>query len=352
MDTVIKDFDTIINQYLEPYNKITKHDIDTLVMNTCCDQYDAKLVCDHFKIINNKLYHCNKPYITPLITRTEPFMHMILETLKIYDIRDCEFVAFNGDAINNSNIDKCVKNNNILPLIVTTSVLNDYNMILCPDFTFSFSKDYDINNNEEMCKQVVDMNETIEFKNKINKMVWRGAGNTYYRSRYLFNDETLFDMHSVGGNERTFENNKYMTRLEKSNYKYYLHLNGHEGDDIIGAYSSAFKWGLMNKSVVFYSAPTYYREFWQHPCIFREKEHFMFSNNTDELLEQYDYILNNEDIAEQIANQSFDFFKKYLLNYDNIKYYMQKLLNEYANRMDYIPTVNPDDELITDINKL
>ena len=350
MDTVKNDFDNIINHYLEPYKTITKDDIDTLIINN--EKHYKQIACDHFKIINNKLYHCNKPHIRPLPSRTEPFMHMILETLKMYDIRDCEFLTYNNDAINNSNIKLFVKNKNILPLIVTTSVLNDYNMILCPDFTFSFSKDYEIKNNEEMCKTVVDINETVEFKNKINKMVWRGAGNTNYRSKYLFSDETLFDMKSVGGNERTFENKKYMTREQKSNYKYYLHLNGHEGSDINGAYSSAFKWGLMNKSVVFYSAPSYYREFWQHSYIFREKEHFMFSNNTDELLEQYYYILENEDIAEQIANKSFEFFKKYLLDYDNIKYYMQKLLNKYANRMDYIPTITSNDNLITDIKKI
>jgi hypothetical protein len=132
-----------------------------------------------------------------------------------------------------------------------------------------------------------------------------------------------------------------MTRHRKSDYKYYLHLNGHEGSRFNGAYSSALKWGLMNKSVVFYSAPDYFREFWQHSRIMNEV--FIFSKTPSELLNQYDYVTRNPEFANNVATSSFEFFKKYLMNYDNIMYYMQKLLNEYSNRMNYKTVLNDND---------
>ena len=36
----------------------------------------------------------------------------------------------------------------------------------------------------------------------------------------------------------------------------------------------------------------------------------------------------------------------YRLDYDNIMYYMQKLLNEYSKRQDFIPELNNDDVFI------
>ncbi len=331
-------FDKIINHYLEPHVVITKEDINCLIQNTCKNHMTENLFCYHYKIIDNNLYFCNDA--GRMCERIEAFKYMILETLKTYKIKDCEFVIYDNDGINKSNINKCIDNNKkLLPLIVTTSVLHSYNMILCPDFTFSFSYLYHINNHEKMCKNIVDMNENTDFKNKINKMVYRGSGNTHYRNKYMFTDKTYFDIESVLSRNGQYIGN-YMSKEEKSKYKYYLHLNGHKGNDINGAYSSALKWGLMNKSVVFYSAPTYYREFWQHPSIFKESEHFIYSKNPEELLQKYKYYINNQDSSEKIANQSFEFFKKYLMKYENITYYMQKLLNEYANRMNYVPELS------------
>jgi hypothetical protein len=334
-------FDKIINHYLDPHAVISKEDIHCLINNTCKNDKAGNLLCYHYKIINNELYFCNDGGL--LCERIEAFKHMLLETLKTYKIKDCEFVIYDNDGINDSNINKCIDNNNnkLLPLIVTTSVLHSYNMILCPDFTFSFSYLYHVDNHENMCKNIVDMNENVDFKTKINKMVYRGSGNKYYRQKYMFTDKTYFDIESVlQNNGKYIGDSNYMSREEKSKYKYYLHLNGHEGNNIDGAYSSALKWGLMNKSVVFYSAPTYYREFWQHPLIFKESEHFVYSKSPEELLQQYKYYINNPDSSEKIANQSFEFFKKYLMKYENITYYMQKLLNEYANRMNYVPELS------------
>ena len=351
-----KDFENIINEYLRNYQKITKEDIDLLIKKTCWHSVSNEgLNCKHFKIINNQLYFSNPRY-TDWETRIEAFKYMILETLKKYKIPDCEFIIYDYDGINDSNIHYCIHDNKILPLIVTTSVLEKYHMILCPDFMFTFAPEYSIRNNEEMSREIVEKQENEKFKNKISKIIWRGNSTPLYRRKYLKSDN-LYDIKCVKNGKLTyrgeegslFTKENSLSREQKSCYKYFLHLNGHEGSNTDGAYSSAFKWGLMSKSLVFYSAPVFYKEFWTHPNIFKLNEHFVFSKNPKELHIQLQYFIKNDNEAEKIANNAYNFFKKYLLDYDNILYYMHYLLSEYSKRLDYKVELQENDILISNI---
>jgi hypothetical protein len=354
----MEDYDYIINDYLKYITSITKEETDHMHNNLCWhNPRNEGLNLKHFKIVNNQLYKSNNDNFEGWETRIEGFKYMLLRTLQKYKITDCEIFIYDDDGINESNIEKCVYNEKLLPIIVTTSVLCKYNMILCPDFTFSFFPEACVENNEKMCKRVVDIQEKTDFKNKINKIVWRGSGNTLYRSQYLNNDEN-YDIMSVLTHTRyrgdigsSYTSTNGLTREERSKYKYQLYLNGHEGNDRNGAYSSSYKWALMSKSVVFYSAPAMYREFWTHPYIFKENKHFIYAFNTNELHQKYMFLKNNENISEQIALNSFEFFKKYLLDYDIILYYMNKLLNEYAKRITYKVELNATDRLITNIER-
>lgn len=348
--------DIIINDYLRPFPEITKTDIDLLVDNTCWFNNNKEGVdCKHFKIINNKLYLSSNSRYNDWETRIEAFKYMILETLKKYKIRDCEFIIYDGDAINDSNIHLCKHGDKMLPLIVTTSVLDKYNMILCPDFTFSFFPECFVENNENMCKKIVDLQENIDFKTKIPKLVWRGSANTPYRCQYLNTNETC-DIMSVNNNTsyrgEVGSANKsamHLSREDKATHKYQLYLNGHNGTTTDGAYSSSFKWALMGKSLVFYSAPAKYREFWNHTLLFKEGEHYVYTSNPTELNEKLKHYIKNDDMGELIANNAFVTFKKYLLKYDIIIYYMQRLLNTYSERLTYSVTLHPSDRLVEDI---
>lgn len=352
----MEDFDKIIQHYLQDFQTITKEESNHIKNNLCYNQQDNSntLGLKHFKIVDNKLYSCTL-FVKGWESRIEAFKYMMLCTLEKYKINDCEFFMYDDDGINDRNINKCIYNNKLLPIIVTTSVLYKYNMILCPDFTFSFCPEYFIKNNERMCKKIVEAQENVNFNNKIDKIVWRGSGNPPYRAQYLRTDAD-YDIMSVI-NQTTFpgqkgpalQNKNGLSREQKANYKYHLHLNGHNGNNVDGAYSSAFKWSLMTKSVVFYSAPSRYREFWDHPLIFRDNEHFVYSTNPNQLYHQLITLKQNPVISEKIAYASFNFFKKYLMNYDNILYYMNKLLSEYEKRMNYKVELTPDDVLITGI---
>jgi len=349
------DFDYIINDYLQPFDQIHKSDIDYLSENF--DKTNVK----HFKIINNNLYidkiiYKNKIYLG-WETRIEAFKYMLLQTLKNFKINDVEFVMYDDDGINETNIGLYTLNNRILPVIISTSVLDKYNFILCPDFTFSFCPEYSIRNNQKMCNEVVSYQENICFENKINRLIYRASANNEYRSSYICSND-IYDIKNVtsntnvrGGLYKPNNPEDYFTYLQKSNYKYILHLNGHLGNSCTGAYSSAFKWGLMCKSVVFYSASAFYREFWQHNKIFRENEHFVYTHTPSELHNKYCYYINNQNECEVIANNGFNFFKKYLLDYENITYYMYKLLNEYHKKQTFTPIITSNDELITNIKE-
>jgi hypothetical protein len=60
-------------------------------------------------------------------------------------------------------------------------------------------------------------------------------------------------------------------------------------------------------------------------------------------------VKSNEDISEKIATMAFDFFKKYLLDYNIILSYMNTLLCEYAKRLTYKVELTIQDVLITHI---
>lgn len=312
----MKEWDVIIMDYLKPFQEINKEDIDSLCNSGLC--------CRRFKIINNKLY-CSREYEM----RVESMIVLLNDTLKKYTIRDCEFVLFYDDSINEKNIHAIMKDNKILPMIVCTSVLDKYNCILCPDFTFTYFPQYKIIDHELLCNELVDS----IYCDKIPQLIYKGSMDPvkrceriqYMKKNHIYNCEH----YDIEGNNHT----TFLSRKERNNYKYYLHLNGREGN----AYSSALKYGLCNQ-VVFYSGHSIYREFWQHPNLFKEGEHYIYTKNPEELDKRLHYYIEHEEEAEKIASNAHTFFKKYLWKNDTIQYYMQKLLNEYSKRMTYSPT--------------
>jgi hypothetical protein len=338
-------YDNLVTKYMKRYEIITKEQIQKIL------KYDSNLFT--IKIVNNKLYFDKKSDMNlPWETRRESLKYLLLNLINKFNIPDSEFIImYSADSINLSN-----KISEDLPLIVSTSCLENMNYILCPDFTFCFAPEYNYKNHQKMCEEVIASTDNQNYHNKTNKIVWRGSANNKYRSQFLRNDE-IYDIKNIlpyveklGQESNTFKINNSLTRLQKSHFKFQLHLNGHEGNNYDGAYSSAFKWGLMAKSLIFYCAPCKYKEFWMDNENFIENKHYIYCNNITQLDEKLKYYMNNQIEAEKIANNGFEFFKKYLLNFDNILYYMYKLINEYSKKMNYKPILIDNDILITNIN--
>jgi len=328
-------FEMIIMDYLKSFPHITREDIDFL-KGCCWSPHDPKLYCARFKIINNQLYHCGEMHHNG---RLHTMKQLFLETLDVHTISNCEFVLFYDDAINESNIHKITKDK-IMPLIVCTSVLDKYNCILCPDFTFSTFPQFKITDHELLCNELVDSC----FSTKIPKLIYKGDMSAHTRRervRYVRKD-SLYDCEHYdieSDNHTTF-----LSRKDRNQYKYYLHLNGRHGD----AYSSALKYGLCN-SVVFYSSAVLYREFWQHPSIFKQGEHYVYTRTPEELDERLNYYVEHEEEAEKIAMQAEIFFKTFLWKKKTIYHYIQLLFNEYAKRMTYQPVIHYTDQLLSKV---
>jgi hypothetical protein len=358
--TIRCDYNFIINDYLKPYKKITREDVDFLI-NT--KNEEGYLMARHFKIIDNKLYidkrhvewiFCKETGKLIWDTRIEAFKFMLLKTMEKYKINDVDFTSFHNDSIQESNKKYYLRNGNPLPIFCTTSTLKNYDIILCPDFTFSFSPEYCISNAPKIFSEISQCQRNIKFEDKIPQMIYRGSMCNPYRKQYARNDK-LYNICSadntgtdVGGWGVVYSKPEYLTYLEKSYYKYHLHLNGHCGNENDGAYSSAFKFGLMSKSLVFYSAPVMYYEFFQHPRIFRENEHFIYTKDPIDLENKYKMFLNNEKAAEKIATNAYNFCNDYLNDYDNVTYYMQKLLNEYAKIQTFVPEIDPINDVLVE----
>ena len=279
-------------------------------------------------------------------TRLDATKKMLLNTLLSYSIEDCEFfIASHDDSINKRTNSEVLD----LPIIVSTSCLDYMNCILCPDFTFEFCESYEIKNHSDACNDILSISETVSFENNINKIVWRGSSNTNYRSAYV-RDDSLYSILNSNANpfHSLYDKRNYLSRADKLYYKYYLHLNGHNGNEFNGAYSSAFKYGFLCNSLVFYCAPAKYKEFWT--SLVEENKHYIYCKDVGELNLKLRYYNEHLEEAKTIANNGFEFFKKYLLNYDNILYYMGSLLNKYSQKMNYTTELNDDDELIEKIN--
>jgi hypothetical protein len=316
------ELDSIIMDYLKPFPTITREDLEYL------KKYHPTFTVS-LKIINQKVYQ----HGSHRDGRLDSLIWLLQETLQDYVISDCEFVLFYGDSINDENV-ALVKGK---PMIVATSVA-DHSFILYPDFTFHVFPEYDIKDHESYCNELVN---SIPFHKKIPQIVFRGdmhPNTRPYRTKYIRTDRHYNCQHY----DIVYSSGKsFLSRKEKNNYKYYLHLNGRHDN----AYSSALKYGLCN-SLVFYSAPTMYREFWQHPSIFKEGVHYIHTRNPVELEDKLKYYLTHEMEAAQIADNALTFFKKFLWKKSTIKYYIQKLLNEYAKRMTYQPTLAQEDCLL------
>jgi hypothetical protein len=338
-------FDYLIKKYLKKFIVITRKDINNILEL----RPDLHLI----KIINNKLYFSGNYNPNNLLweTRRESLKYLLLKVLEKYSIPDCEFVIiYNDDSINTRN-----RISEDLPVIVSTSCLESMNYILCPDFTFSFSPEYNYKNYELLCNEIISSASDVPFENKIEKLIWRGTANNTYRTQFL-RVNNLYDVRNIeprvcklGEESNTFTIANAISRKDKVKYKYHLHLNGHQGNSYDGAYSSAFKWGLAANSLVFYCAPVIFKEFWMDSEYFHEGIHYIYCSSNTNLENKLKYYQEHPLEAKIIAANGYDFFQKYLWKYEGIAYYMYKLLNEYSQRMNYKPTLDTKDTLITDI---
>ena len=109
---------------------------------------------------------------------------------------------------------------------------------------------------------------------------------------------------------------KFMTLEEKAQYKYILNLDGH-----VAAFRLGHEFSL--KSVILIPESKYYLWF-SHLLI--PYEHFVpINEDLSNLIDQIKWCTNNDDKCKKIANNGYNFYKKYLEK-DGIFDYLQDIL--------------------------
>jgi hypothetical protein len=344
----------LISEVKEKYDKLSAEYADSIkeiesenTFNVLLEKYKGNYDYKFFQIKNNNFY-----LITPQIYKMEPRLEAVkchyLNLLKKYKLPDMEFMYFDGDVLNTNE-----------PIIVSTSCIYLNKQILAPDFMFQFSPNVNLFNYKKDTESIISeaKNNGIDFdtwKNKNNKIFYRGSANNYYRRKYLNLDKNISDIKNVNSfvapighpNYDPHQTKDACTREFKTKFKYLLHLNGHEDS----AYSSAFRFNLACCSLVFYATQNFCKEWWFHEDIFKNEKHFIHVSTPQELKQAYKYFENNQEKAFEIANNGYNFFKTYL-NSESVEYFYYKLLLEYSKKLKYNINPRQDAKLITSYEK-
>jgi hypothetical protein len=317
------------------------------IFNSLLEKYKGNYGYKFFQIKDNNLYIVTEQ-IYQNETRLEAAKCHFLNLLKNYKLPDMEFMYFDGDALNTDE-----------PIMVSTSCQYSKKQLLSPDWMFQFSPNSNLFDYKKDTKSILSeaKNNGIEFnkwKNKNNKVFYRGSANNTYRSEYTKLDENMFDIQHVNSfvapighpNYDPHQTKNACTREFKTKFKYLLQLNGHED----AAYSNSFRFNLASCSLIFYATQNFYKEWWMHEDIFQNGKHFICISNPQELKQAYEYFENHQEKAFEIAKNGYDFFKTWL-NSESVEYFYYKLLLDYSKKLMYNINLRQGAQLITSYEK-
>ena len=340
---MISDVKEKFNKFAIEYANTIKQIESENIFNSLLEKYKGNYEYKFFQIKDNNLYIVTEQ-IYQNETRLEAAKCHFLNLLKNYKLPDMEFMYFDGDALNTDE-----------PIMVSTSCQYSRKQLLSPDFMFQFSPNSNLFDYKKDTNSILSeaKNNGIKFdkwKNKNNKVFYRGSANNMYRSKYT----NIFDIKHVNTfvapighpNYDPHQTKNACTREFKTKFKYLLQLNGHEDT----AYSSSFRFNLASCSLIFYATQNPCKEWWMHEDIFQNGKHFIGISNPQELKQAYEYFENHQEKAFEIAKNGYDFFKTWLNN-ESVEYFYYKLLLEYSKKLMYNINLRQGAQLITSYEK-
>lgn len=169
----------------------------------------------------------------------------------------------------------------------------------------------------------INIDDKINFKDKQNKLIWRGSTTGSHiislNTRYNIISKNFkihqdIDIGFTNGCQHVYIANKHiidnyfknkLSKVEQLSYKFILNIEGN-------VFSSSFIWALVSNSCPLHNYPFNYETFifgmGLEPWV-----HFV-PINTDgsDLVEKYNWCLNNLDKCEEIANNGKIYMKNYL----------------------------------------
>jgi len=197
---------------------------------------------------------------------------------------------------------------------------NLYSDKLIPDFNFDSWPEIGVQDYEETCKQI--LNQSRE-KYKYDRLFWAGNVNTHPRRKEFaniaiqLNDKIEF--HNTGnwsivpGKQMLKNNSGTFTSLpDHCNYKYLIDIEGN-------GYSGRVKHLLHTGRPLFYQK-RYWNEYW-----FFKMEPFVhyipIENDFSDFNQKFNFILENDDVAEEIGNNAREFAIKNLRRKNAVEKY-------------------------------
>lgn len=278
--------------------------------------------CYHYvQIKDNQLYMTYKDWGFEYETRIEAGKFLLLSLLSKYEIPDVEFIYHDDDKMNTDEH------------MFVTSCRAERQQLMGLSFNFCHYPEANLPSHEAEMEKLFGISDGCDFASWIRKktqICFRGHMNAS-RHPYKLISSPLFDLVDVNptgtvirGLDAIVNTPGYLSREEKTNYKYLLQLNGQGEDD---AYSAAFVYALASKSLVFYATQRPYQEWWIHPDIFQEGVHYVRVSNPAELVERVEYYSKNDEEAYRIASNGYEFSKKFLTLDASLHYYQQCLRN-------------------------
>jgi hypothetical protein len=180
----------------------------------------------YVKIENNTIIY--KKLMSNYVERAESIKQMINDVLKKYTINDVELII---------NLSDIPFNN---PYFVGFCSTTNININTIPNFSF-YQWDYPKSSNFFEIKEDI-LNETIEWDNKQDKIMWSGLNSNIIRERFnnFSKNNNLYEFNLI---DQYDVNKKFYTLPEHCKYKYLLDLEGN-------GYSGRFPYLALTGSCV------------------------------------------------------------------------------------------------------
>ncbi|GAA5993968.1 hypothetical protein JCM5350_003507 [Sporobolomyces pararoseus] len=266
-------------------------------------------------------------------TRTKATLASINEALKISNepVPDIEFVLQTGD---NGKVAGA-------PWALGRKVDSEEDQItLMPDYSFFSWPEPGVNSFEEVADNCRMYESKLRWKDKINKLFWRGAFLADIRKELaeVSKPHKWGEISDLDWGNREQVDKKLLTPEEHCQYKFLAHAEG-------VAYSGRLKYLMQCRSVIVAHQMQYTQHF--HPLINDNStspdQNLVTSpgHNFDELPSVMKSLLKDDERAKRIADNSFKHWR-YWLSPASIDCYWRRLFQTWAELQTFKPVLTKD----------
>jgi len=273
----------------------------------------GKIDLEEYK--NTKILYNNTEELLNLGKNNFPGFNEVLYTkLRELNFENKKFIVSFGDIAHKTSVPSLCKNR---------YDCNTNTLLKC----FDYKRHWDLYYNKP---------KDINFNNKINKIIWRGAttgssdkpGNRFKLIEDWFNKNENID---IGFNQICQNKDQYNNYLknelspkEMLKYKYILSVEGNDKD-------SGLNWKLNSNSVILMAKPKV-TSWLMETTLIPNYHYVLLKDDFSDLLEKYEWCEKNQDKCKEIVKNANKFMKQFkniknenIIEFEVIKRYIDKI---------------------------